>query len=39
MAASGHKNEAGIRSYSKTDISTKKKLSETLTTRCELSEE
>ena len=39
MAVSGHKNEASIRSYSKTDICTKKKMSETLTTRCELSEE
>ena len=38
MAISGHKNEASIRSYSKTDICTKK-MSETLTTRCELSEE
>lgn len=38
MAVSGHKNEASIRSYSKTDICTKK-MSETLTTRCELSEE
>ena len=38
MAASGHKNEAGIRSYSKTDICTKK-MSETLTTICELSAE
>ena len=39
MAVSGHKNEASIRSYSKTDICTKKKMSETLTTRCEVSEE
>ena len=39
MAVSGHKNEASIRSYSKTDICTKKNMSETLTTRCELSEE
>ena len=38
MAVSGHKNEASIRGYSKTDICTKK-ISETLTTRCELSEE
>ena len=38
MAISGQKNEASIRSYSKTDIRTKK-MSETLTTRCELSEE
>ena len=38
MAVSGHKNEASIQSYSKTDICTKK-MSETLTTRCELSEE
>ena len=30
MAVSGHKNEASIRSYSKTDICTKKKMSETL---------
>ena len=36
MAVSEHKNEASIRSYSKTDISTKKKMSETLTTRCEV---
>ena len=39
MAVSGHKNEASIRSYSKTDICTKKKMSETLTTRREVSEE
>ena len=39
MAVSGHKNEASIRRYSKTDICTKKKMSETLTTRCEASEE
>ena len=39
MAVSGHKNEASVRSYSKTDICTKKKMWETLTTRCELSEE
>ena len=38
MAVSGHKNETSIRSYSKTDICTKKETSETLTTRCELSE-
>lgn len=38
MAVSGHKNEASIRSYSKTDICTKK-MSETLTTRCEVSEQ
>jgi len=37
MAVSGHKNEASIRSYSKTDICTK--MSETLTTRCKVSEE
>lgn len=30
MAVSGHKNEASIRSYSKTDISTKRRMSETL---------
>jgi len=39
MAISGHKNEASIRSYSKTDICTKKKMSETLTTRYVVSEE
>ena len=39
MAVSGHKNEASIRSYSKTDICTKRKMSETLTTTCEVSEE
>ena len=39
MAVSGHKNEASIPSYTKTDICTKKKMSETLTTRCEVSEE
>ena len=39
MAVSGHKNEARIRSYSKTDICTKEKMSETLTSRCEVSEE
>ena len=39
MAVSGHKNEASIRSYSKTDICTKKKMSGTLATRCEVSEE
>ena len=38
MAVSGHKNEASIRSYSKTDICTRK-MSETLTTRGQLSEE
>ena len=38
MAISGHKNEASIRSYSKTDNCTKK-MSETLTARCEVSEE
>ena len=38
MAVSGHKNESSIRSYSKTDICTKK-MSETLATRCKLSEE
>ena len=37
-AVSGHKNEASIWSYSKTDICTKK-MSETLTTRCKVSEE
>lgn len=31
-AVSGHRNEASIRSYCKTDISTKKKMYETLTT-------
>ena len=40
MAVSGHRNEASIRSYSKTDISTKRKMSETLTeaqgTECEI---
>ena len=39
MAVSGHKNEASIRSYSKTDICTKKKMSETLTAECEVREE
>ena len=39
MAVSGHKNEASIRSYSKTDNCTKKKMSETLSTRCKESEE
>ena len=38
MTVSAHKNEANIRSYSKTDICTKK-MSETLTTRREVSEE
>ena len=38
MAVSGHKNEASIRSYSKTGICTRK-MSETLTTRGQLSEE
>ena len=38
MAVSGHKNEASIRSYSETDIRTKK-MSETLITRCEVSKE
>jgi len=37
MAVSGHKNEVSIRSYSKTDICTK--MLETLSTRCEVSEE
>ena len=37
MAISGHKNKASIWSYSKTDICTK--MSETLTTRCEVNEE
>ena len=40
MAGSGYRNEASIRSYSRTDISTKKKMSETLTeargAECEL---
>ena len=31
MSVSGHKNESSIRSYSKTDESTKRKMSETLT--------
>lgn len=35
MAASGHKHEASIRSFSKTDICTKK-MSETPTTRWEV---
>ena len=39
MAVSTHKIEASFRSYSKTDISTNKVMSETLTTRCEVSEE
>ena len=39
MAVSGHKNEASIRSYSKTDICTKKKMSETLTAECEVRKE
>ena len=39
MAISGNNNEASIQSNSKTDICTKKKMSETLTTRCEVSEE
>ena len=38
MALSGHKNEASIRSYRKTDICTKK-MSKTFTTRWEVSEE
>ena len=38
VAVSGHKNEASFRNYSKTDICTEK-MSETLTTRCEVSEE
>ena len=38
MTVSAHKNEASIRSYRKTDLSTKK-MSETLTTKCEVSEE
>ena len=38
MAISGNNNEASIQSNSKTDICTKK-ISETLTTRCEVSEE
>ena len=36
MAVSGHRNESSIRSYSRTDISTKRKMSETLTTECEV---
>ena len=39
MAVSGHKNEASIRSYSKTDICTNKKMSETLTAECEVRKE
>ena len=39
MAARGHKKEPSIRSYSKTNICTKTKLSETLTTRFEVSVE
>ena len=39
MAVSGHKNEASIPSYSKTDICTKKKMSETLTAECEVRKE
>lgn len=39
IAESRHKNEASIRSYSKTDIYTKEKMSENLTSRCEVSEE
>ena len=39
MAVSGHKNEASIRSYSKTDICTKKKMLETLTAECEVRKE
>ena len=37
MAVRGHKNEASIRSYSKTDICTKKKMSETFLQSAELS--
>ena len=36
MAVSGHRNESSIRIYSRTDISTKRKMSETLTTECEV---
>ena len=39
MVVSGHKNEASIRSYSKTDICTKKKMSEILTAECEVRKE
>ena len=39
MAVSGHKNEASIRSYSKTDICTKTKMSETLSAECEVRKE
>ena len=38
MTVSGHKNEASIRSHRKTGICTKK-ISESLTTKCEVSEE
>ena len=38
MAVSGHNNEASTRSYGKTGICTKK-MSETLTTKYEVSEE
>ncbi len=36
LAVSGHKNESSIRSYSKTDLSTKRKMSETLSTECKV---
>ena len=37
ISDSGHKNyEASIRSYSKTDICTKRKMPETLTAECEV---
>ena len=39
MAVGGHKNEASIRSYSKTDFCTKTKMSETLTAECEVRKE
>ena len=34
MAVSGHKNESSIRSYCKTDMSTKKEISASLSTEC-----
>ena len=34
MAVSGHKNESSIRSYCKTDMSTKKEMSASLSTEC-----
>lgn len=36
MAVNGHQNEASIRSYNKTNICRKTKISETLTTICEV---